>query len=322
MPLRSERRCTRWPTQSNLIDPAPAHCSRRGSQAAVPACAVRHGRNTIRAGDESAPFRSDEGQKEGSMTATWTISVRAYGKTLYGIQALDTRRKLGLSDGTILSTEYASPAQSAEISEDLARRWLKPNQTHDDAQIDYEYLLPTDLDTRNDDTTIVLRDGLPAARIIEIWVAHRERMEQQCQAAERAAADQLAQQARRAVEKADWITEHGSDRLKRLLSEGIECESVYLDERIAAERPGWSYQCDRRGEAEEVRNARQEGLDLLDEARKTDPQAKLAWWTIDHEHDGCEDAEDCPRYDWKGYACTSIFLGSDIVYGVPEEYAC
>lgn len=133
--------------------------------------------------------------------------------------------------------------------------------------------------------------------------------------------DEIDEQARYSERNA-WIAAHGSARLKRLLAEGIELENTYLSERIALERPGWAYDCDRRGEARQVRNARQEGLDLLDEARKIDPDATLVWWTITHEHDDCEDTGDCPVYDWKGYACSSTFLGIDIVYGIPDEYAC
>ena len=124
-----------------------------------------------------------------------------------------------------------------------------------------------------------------------------------------------------------WIAEHGSARLKRLVVEGIEHDNVYLDERLAMERPGWAYEADRQGEAKDVRNARQEGLDLLDEARKTDPAAKLVWWVIKHQHnadcreeDGyCDKSEE--TVEWKGYACVATFLGQDIVYGVSQEYA-
>lgn len=121
-----------------------------------------------------------------------------------------------------------------------------------------------------------------------------------------------------------WIAAHGSDRLKRLLAEDIECDAVYETERLALERPGWAYDKSTRGEANTARNSKQEGLDLLDEARKTADDAQLVWWVVEHEHsDNCDEyRDDCPKYDWKGYACTAEFLGRDIVFGVPEEYAC
>lgn len=153
-----------------------------------------------------------------------------------------------------------------------------------------------------------------AIRAAEAEAIRRLEAEEQ-RKARAAEADRQAEVGRNA-----WIAEHGSTRLKRLLAEGIELENTYLDERIALERPGWAYQYDRRGEANEARNARQTGLDLLDEARKTAPQAKLVWWTVEHEHDDCGEYDECPKYDWKGYACTSTFLGIETVFGVPTDY--
>jgi hypothetical protein len=106
-----------------------------------------------------------------------------------------------------------------------------------------------------------------------------------------------------------------------LVAEDIEYTAVYFEERLAAERPGWAYTSNLYGESHEVRNARQNGLDILDEARTTDPDAKLVWWVVkeDEEDDYGETKE---VVAWKGYACESTFLGEDIVYGVPTEYAC
>lgn len=123
------------------------------------------------------------------------------------------------------------------------------------------------------------------------------------------------------TEKLCWIAEHGSDRLKRLVAEGIEHDNVYYEERLIAERPGWDYAYGVPGEARETRNTRQEGLDLLDKARKTDPNAKLVWWVIEHEHNDCDTEEDCPAYDWRGYVCVGEFLGNEVVYGLPYQYS-
>lgn len=112
------------------------------------------------------------------------------------------------------------------------------------------------------------------------------------------------------TDKLNWIAEHGSDRLQRLVAEGIKHDAVYYEERLAAERPGWAYRDDVRGVPLEVRNAKQEGLTLLDEARKIDGNAKLVWWTITH----------WPQPDWRGYVCVGEFLGRETVYGVPDEY--
>jgi hypothetical protein len=124
------------------------------------------------------------------------------------------------------------------------------------------------------------------------------------------------------AERLAWIAEHGSPRLQRLAAEEIECENVYLEERLALERPGWAYDSDVRGEAKDTRNSKQEGLDLLDEARKIAPDAKLVWWVIEHVHnDTCDECGCDKETDWKGYACTTEFLGEDIVFGTPSEYA-
>jgi len=122
------------------------------------------------------------------------------------------------------------------------------------------------------------------------------------------------------AERRQWIEVHGSDRLKRLVEEEIEHEAVYLDERLALDRPGWRWERKTPGVEVEARNARQDGLDLLDEARKTDEDAKLVWWRIEHEHDDGDPYDECPEYEWRGYACRGEFLGKAIVYGVPDEY--
>lgn len=139
------------------------------------------------------------------------------------------------------------------------------------------------------------------------------------------ARQQAAAEDAEATKQCIWISEHGSSRLQRLIAEDIECVSVYLEERLALERPGWAYDADVRGEAAVPRNSKQAGLDLLDEARKTASDAKLAWWVIAHQHDEDCDPEqgyDCDKKtDWKGYACTAKFLGREIVFGVPAAYA-
>ena len=66
-------------------------------------------------------------------------------------------------------------------------------------------------------------------------------------------------------EKREWIEEHGSRRLRRCLAEGIECQAIYRDERIALELPGWEYGAVLG--AQEARNPPEEALDLLDAAR-------------------------------------------------------
>lgn len=77
-------------------------------------------------------------------------------------------------------------------------------------------------------------------------------------------------------ERKAWIELHGSPRLRRLIKEHIEHTAVYRDERLKLERPGWRW---RRPDEEcgEPRNPPEEAFILLDEARKTVPDAKLVF---------------------------------------------
>lgn len=119
-------------------------------------------------------------------------------------------------------------------------------------------------------------------------------------------------------ERAAWIEAHGSRRLRRLLAEGIEHTSVYLAERLAVERPGWRWQHRTPGVAEEPRNCPVEAFGLLDEARLTEPQARLVWWVVEH---SCSD--ECGWcglvYVWRGYAAQAQYMGREILYGVPAD---
>jgi hypothetical protein len=81
-------------------------------------------------------------------------------------------------------------------------------------------------------------------------------------------------------ERAAWIADYGSPRL-RSLAEGIDHHSVYRDERIALERPGWMWQRDVPGDAKGLRNAPERALALLAEARKSAPDAQLVLWEIE-----------------------------------------
>ncbi|MDE2022163.1 MAG: hypothetical protein KGI71_04635 [Patescibacteria group bacterium] len=128
----------------------------------------------------------------------------------------------------------------------------------------------------------------------------------------------LEQIARAAARQAAWIRSHGSDRLRRLLDEGIEHQAIYRDERLAAERPGWQYADQLRGKADVPRNPPAEALTLLDEARVHDKQAQLVYWRIETEDYDDESGED--RYEYLGYAAVATFLDRQIVFGVPDQY--
>ncbi len=92
-----------------------------------------------------------------------------------------------------------------------------------------------------------------------------------------------------------WIAEHGSERLRRAATEGIECGAIYRDERLACERPGWEW-----GSAPgwtsngerllEPRNPPEEAFVLLDQARKLAPESKLAY-VMDSDGEEDDDTE-------------------------------
>lgn len=126
-------------------------------------------------------------------------------------------------------------------------------------------------------------------------------------------AEKAVQDHRAAEEAAAWIEEHGSNRLRRCLAEGIECMAAYRDERLARERPFWRWESTVAGEASEPRNPTEEAFALLDRARESDPEAQLVRWEVEHEHNESCDG-DCPKYDMVGYAATAEFLGREIVF--------
>jgi hypothetical protein len=110
-------------------------------------------------------------------------------------------------------------------------------------------------------------------------------------------------------EKRDsWIAAHGSNRLKRLVAEGIRCEGVYRDERLAHDRPGWTWydSCD--GLSSEAINPPIEALGTLDKAREFEPEAKLFF----HQADNGD--------LWSGYTAEAWFMDKWITFGLPEEY--
>lgn len=101
-----------------------------------------------------------------------------------------------------------------------------------------------------------------------------------------------------------------------MLEEGIEHSAVYMDERLAFERPGWKYLCDVPGCIKEPRNPNEQAFEKLDAARASDPDAKLAWYYENHVHNECDPYEDCPKYDKTCYVAVSEFLGSYVVFGL------
>lgn len=110
-------------------------------------------------------------------------------------------------------------------------------------------------------------------------------------------------------EKTRWAAAHGSPRLRRCLAEGIECEAVYRDERLALEYPGWRREVDVPGERQEPRNPPGAAFELLDEARKNPltQDAVLAFWVAPYQL----------PVPWRGYVAIASSPFGEIVYGGP-----
>ena len=152
-----------------------------------------------------------------------------------------------------------------------------------------------------------ITERLEAAKARYEEQMRREKAEREARIAAENAAKQAA-----IVEKRAWIEAHGSPRLKRLLAEGIEHDAVYRDERLAHDYPGWTWEEDICGEDGgeyrlcDPRNAPEEALDLLDRARKTVPDAALAYYIVygNDDDDGIVE---------RGYVAKADFLGRTII---------
>jgi len=124
-------------------------------------------------------------------------------------------------------------------------------------------------------------------------------------------------------EQLDWINANGSSRLKRATAEGINCDAIYRDERLALDRPGWCWYSDCDGKSDHPRNPPDEAFEVLDEARKVEPTAKLQYHVIEaaemEDENGYATGDMSPA--WRGYTAEAPFLGNKLIcFGIPEEY--
>lgn len=78
-----------------------------------------------------------------------------------------------------------------------------------------------------------------------------------------------------ALTREEWLDAHGSERLRRCVAEGIECEAIYRDERLALERPGWRYVDP--NSIQVARNPPLAAFALLDAARAVESTAVLRY---------------------------------------------
>jgi len=172
-------------------------------------------------------------------------------------------------------------------------------------------------------TTGSLPESLDITSIIENVQAETAKKEAQYKAdriarEEKSAKEAEASKAARAAfcaERDAWVAAHGSARLQRSIAEGIECDSVYRDERLAVDRPGWRWY-------DTPRNVPESAFKVLDAARNFDVSATLFFHTVDDkpefDDDGYETGETIEG--WKGYTAEADFLGKTIVFGLPAEF--
>ena len=146
--------------------------------------------------------------------------------------------------------------------------------------------------------------------------AREEEKAAKARAAEEARKAEEDAKSRRKAERIAWINAHGSARLRRCQAENIEHGAIYADERLAAERPGWLWWSDVPGDDSEPRNPNEAAFAMLDEARKTAPDAKLVYVASEAETDD-ETGEETKPAEY-GYAALASFLGRQIVFGWPK----
>jgi hypothetical protein len=159
-------------------------------------------------------------------------------------------------------------------------------QSGADDRVEYDHILSAeealaewrDMPRRSDEIARGMEVEAEAQR-----AENKERERRNAEVAAEVAAEREKEQAKKEAEESealkermDWIAQHGSARLKKACDLGMfeESESVYLDERLALEHPGWEFDS-RSWEDSDILNPSEEALDELAEARKFDPEAKL-----------------------------------------------
>ena len=128
------------------------------------------------------------------------------------------------------------------------------------------------------------------------------------------------------VERIAWINEFGSDHLKMLVDEGIECKKIYRRERIQMEYPGWKRYWDVNGHIDDPKNPSAAAMLLLTTARASGGEktesAELRWFEDDESNEDWDDEGNDLR--WKGYVAwlpkSKTFPGcDDLVYGAAPD---
>lgn len=241
-------------------------------------------------------------ERFGVPAATATVKVTASLKAWESIRALKP-------DGTVTFTEQPSYTKSAInsvrhiLQESLIDTFRQTGKTPESIDI-------TDLITEYHEQ----EEREKAERVEADRIRNEERLQKEARVKNENEAFKN--------EMAEWITAHGSDRLKFCFAENIDCETAYRDERIISDRPGWWWDSGLRGSSKAPRNPPIDAFDVLKEARKVQPDATLYYHTEDgfyvEDEDGERTGEEVEK--WRGYVAEATFLGKTIVFGIPEDY--
>ncbi|MBD3262056.1 MAG: hypothetical protein GF334_10400 [Candidatus Altiarchaeales archaeon] len=102
------------------------------------------------------------------------------------------------------------------------------------------------------------------------------------------------------AERAEWIREHGSDRLKKALELNLldKSDGLYKDERLGKEFPGWRWveEIDEGG-ISEIRNPTLQALESFEEALEQEVEEPTLSW-LEADKDG-----------YKGAVVEGVILG-------------
>jgi len=114
-------------------------------------------------------------------------------------------------------------------------------------------------------------------------------------------------------EAAEWIRQHGSERLKLALDEGLldAMKTPYIEERLAYEHPGWMFYDNLSGSTYKIINPSIETLQWF-RANKI-AGAALKYYKDAHEHGEDCQYDDCPENDLECPALEAEWRGKTII---------
>jgi hypothetical protein len=144
----------------------------------------------------------------------------------------------------------------------------------------------------------------------------QRRVDEQMRAAEAANAEQERKAAAERAEREAWIGEHGSEHVRACLAEGYDVDDLYVAERIALERSGWTNSKHSLTDADKVGREHDpselptlEQLRSLQEVRREVPDVELVecyTWTRIPDHEDADSDGDVRGADLPLLACTHV----------------